>query len=202
MRFRLTNRSLSPIRQRATQPGWLRNENGTAAIEFAIVAMPFLSFVLGILGMGLYFFATTSLEYGVEAASRTVRTGEVRTAGASNKAMTVAEFRKAVCDAAGPYIDCSKLSVILQHATSWSGISPQACVDSKGNMAGSTGATGEPITNYSGGASEVVLVTLCYQWDLANAFSLLKLGSSADGSGAGIIQAATAFKSEPYDAPG
>ena len=66
-----------------------------------------------------------------------------------------------------------------------------------GNMVGSTGSTGELINKYSGSASEVVLVTVCYEWDLAQHFKFLKLGSG-DGSGPAIIQAATAFKSEPY----
>lgn len=204
MRFRLTNRSHSPIRQHPSRPEWMRNEDGTAAIEFGIVALPFLMFVMGLLGLGLYFLAGTQLEFGVESAARKIRTGEARTAGTPTEngqktAMTVAEFRKAVCDAAGPYIDCSKLSVILQHKSSWGALIPQPCVDSKGNMAGSTGATDEPITNYSGGANEVVLITLCYEWELAASLPFIKLGNSADGSGPAIIQAATAFKSEPYD---
>ena len=64
-------------------------------------------------------------------------------------------------------------------------------------MVGSTGESGELISKYAGGASEVVLVTLCYQWDLANNFKFLKLGSGPDGSGPAIIQASTAFKTEP-----
>lgn len=172
---------------------WVRNEDGAAAIEFALVAMPFLLFVLGLLGMGLYFLASTSLEYGVEAASRKLRTGEAETG-----AMTVGAFRELVCQKAGSYIDCGKVSTIVQHATTWSGISPQACTDASGNRVGSTGSSGELINKYAGSSSEVVLVTVCYEWDLAQHFSFLKLGSGGDGSGPAIIQAATAFKSEPY----
>ena len=171
-----------------------RNEDGSAAVEFALVAMPFLLFVLGLLGMGLYFLASTSLEYGVEAAARKLRTGE-----AEKGNMTVDAFRELVCTAAGSYIDCGKVSTIVQHATTWSGITPQGCTDDSGNRVGSTGSTGELINKYSGSSNEVVLVTVCYEWDLAQRFKFLKLGSSGDGSGAAIIQAATAFKSEPYN---
>ena len=170
----------------------VRNEDGSAAVEFALVAVPFLLFVLGVIGMGLYFLASTSLEYGVEAAARQLRTGE-----AEKGSMTVDSFRELVCKKAGSYIDCDKVSTIVQHATTWSGISPQACTDDDGNRVGSTGSTGELINTYSGSASEVVLVTLCYEWDLAQHFKFLKLGSG-DGSGPAIIQAAAAFKSEPY----
>ena len=182
------------FRRRHLTKRLVRDEDGSAAIEFALVAMPFLLFVLGLLGMGLYFLASTSLEYGVEAASRKLRTGE-----AEKGNMTVDSFRELVCQSAGSYIDCGKISTIVQHASTWSGITPQTCTDQDGNRVGSTGSSGELISKYAGSASEVVLVTLCYEWDLAQRFGFLKLGSSGDGSGPAIIQAATAFKSEPYN---
>jgi hypothetical protein len=172
----------------------LNNEEGSAAIEFALVAMPFLLFILGLLGMGLYYLASTSLEYGVEAAARKIRTGE-----AEKGNMTVGQFRTLVCQSAGSAIDCGKMSVIVQHEGSWSELKPQSCVDKDNNMSGSTGNTGEQLSKYSGSASEVVLVTLCYRWDMADNFKFLKLGSGSDGTGPAIIQAAAAFKSEPYN---
>ncbi len=43
-----------------------------------------------------------------------------------------------------------------------------------------------------------MLVTVCYQWDLAQTFSFLNLGKNADGSGPAIVQSTTAFRTEPY----
>lgn len=189
-----TNRPGFLKRPRPSRPGWLRNEDGVAAIEFAIVALPFFLFVFGIIGIGLYFLASTSLEYGVESAARKVRTGE-----ADKGDMSVGEFKQLVCDAAGSYINCGKVAVVVQHAATWSGVSPQSCTDSNGNMVGSTGSDGEMITKYAGGASEVVLVTLCYKWDLAKNFEFLQLGTGANGSGPAMIQASAAFKSEPFE---
>jgi hypothetical protein len=113
--------------------------------------------------------------------------------------MTVGAFKDLVCDAAGSYIDCNKVAVIVQHAATWSGVSPQSCTDGSGNMVGSTGSSDELISKYAGGASEVVLVTLCYKWDLAKNFEFLQLGTGSNGSGPAMIQASTAFKSEPFD---
>ena len=152
---------------------WLRNDDGSAAVEFAIVALPFFLFVLGIIGIGLYFFASNSLEYGVEAAARKVRTGE-----AQKGAVTVGEFKQLVCTAAGTYIDCNKLSVIVQTRATWSGISPQAASTARATWSPRPGSTGELISKYTGAASEVVLVTLCYQWDLATSFGFLNLGTN------------------------
>jgi hypothetical protein len=191
MRFPPTNRWRSAVRQRRPLSALPRNDDGSAAIEFGIVALPCLLFVLGLLGLGLYFLASTQLEYGAEYAARKVRTGE-----AENDKITVNGFKDHVCTAAGSYIDCDKLSVVVQHAATWSGITPQACVDGNGKMVGSTGSGDDMISKWTGSESEVVLVTLCYEWDLAKNFPFLNLGN--DGKGPAIIQAATAFKSEPY----
>jgi hypothetical protein len=172
---------------------WTRDESGVAAIEFAIIALPFMLFVLGLLAVGLYFLASTSLEYGVESASRKLLTGQ-----AKKESMTAGDFRQDVCRASGPTIDCDKLRVLVESADNWDGLRPQPCLKN-GQLTGSTGEAQELISKYSGGADKVVMVTLCYEWELANTFQFLKLGKNTDGSGPAIIQAATAFKSEPYE---
>lgn len=203
--MRLLTKSL---RQKFTRTAGARpllgNEDGSAAIEFGMVALPFLMFVLGIIAFGLYFLSSTFLSYGVEVASRQIRTGLMNTAGPKDAndqptEMSVKQFRQDVCTAASPVIDCSKLSVKVAHWTSWADLTPESCTDADGNMTGSTGEEGDLLKKYAGEASDVVLVTLCYKWDLAESLSLLKMGSGPDGSGPAIIQAATAFKSEPYN---
>jgi TadE-like protein len=171
--------------------GWLRDEQGATAVEFGLVALPFFLFILGILGIGLYFFTTSSLEHGAEAAARKIRTGE-----AQKGALTVGDFKKLVCEEAGSYIDCDKLRVVLQHGEHWSDVSPISCIDSNGDVASSTGSSDEIVSGYTGAASEVVLVTLCYEWDLAESFSFIEFAQNSDG--AAILQAATAFRTEPY----
>ncbi|WP_195930579.1 TadE/TadG family type IV pilus assembly protein [Hyphomicrobium album] len=166
----------------------LKDENGATAVEFGMVAMPFLLFVLGILGMGLYYLALISLEYGVESAARKIRTGE-----AEKSALTVGGFKSLIC-ASAIGIDCSKVTVIIKHAKTWTGIEPQACVTNN-SQTGSSGNVGDALSDYSGSASEVVLVTACYRWALADSFKFMKFSAS----GPTIIQAATAFKNEPYN---
>jgi len=172
---------------------WVKDERGVAAVEFAIVATPFFLFVLGLLGIGLYYFTMSSLEYGVEAAARQIRTGQ-----AQKTALTVSQFKNLVCTAAGSYINCNKLSVLIQSGATWSNVAPQACVDGNNNMVSSTGAGTDPVSTYTGAADQVVLITVCYQWDLAQTFSFMKLGVNANGSGSAVLQATTAFQTEPY----
>lgn len=193
MRYLLPSCARPGSRLRAATAAWLGNDRGAAAIEFALVALPFFLIVLGILGVGLYFFTISSLDHGVEAAARSIRTGQ-----AQKGAVTIGAFKQMVCDEAGSTIDCSKLNVLVQHAANWSGITPQACLDSNNKMVASTGASGDLLSAYSGSADQVVLVTLCYQWDLAQTFDFLMLGTGANGSGSAVIQASTAFRIEPY----
>lgn len=162
-------------------------------MEFAIVAIPFFMLLFGIIVIGLYFFTYSALEDGVERAARKIRTGEAQTTN-----VTVDGFKQLVCTQAGSYIDCNKLRVVVQSADTWAGITPQPCLDAQGNLVASTGSATEKVSKYTGNASQVVLVTLCYQWDLAQSFGFLHLGANSDGSGAAILQAATAFRTEPY----
>lgn len=171
---------------------WVRNDRGAAAIEFALVAIPFFMFVLGIIGIGLYFFTSHALDLGVEAAARQIRTGQ-----AQKGDVTVDQFKQLVCGAAGTYINCDKVHVLVQNAPNWTGITPTSCVTDN-SMTPSTGSSGELISKYSGGASSVALVTVCYEWDLAQMFGFLHLGKNSDGSGSAVLQAATAFRIEPY----
>jgi Flp pilus assembly protein TadG len=157
-----------------------------------MVALPFFMFVLGIIGVGLYYFTSNALEHGVESASRKILTGE-----AQKGALTVEQFRQLICSEAGSYINCDKLHVLVQSGANWADITPQSCV-ANSKIVPSTGSSGDLLSKYSGDAKTVVSVTACYQWDLAQMFAFLKLGSGAGGTGPAIVQAATAFRSEPY----
>lgn len=167
-----------------------KDRRGVTAIEFAMVAAPFLMLTMGIMGSGLYFFTDNGLQNAVETASRKIRTGQAQRAGT-----TVDQFRQEICNA-GTFLDCSKLQVTLQKGASWGAITPDPCVDATGTLVGSSGAPNDPIEDFAGGAGEVVLVTACYQWDLANSFDFMGLGNMA--SGGSLIQAASTFRTEPY----
>jgi Flp pilus assembly protein TadG len=168
----------------------LKNDEGATAVEFGLVALPFLMFIVAVIGFGMFFLNTTWLKYAVDSATRIIRTGELGSAGAKGAPITVAEFQNRVCDYAAPVINCSKMRVLVTHATTWAGIAPPSCTKAGGNLTDSTGASKDALTTYTGGASEVVLVTVCYQWDLATQLPFLKLPS--------VLSASTAFKSEPY----
>jgi Flp pilus assembly protein TadG len=164
-----------------------RDENGATAIEFAIVATPFLMMLFGIIGVGLYFFTTFSLENAVEQASRPIRTGEAQVAG-----MTKDQFKTNVCSILPDFVDCSgKLRINVQSYNVGQAIVAPACVDAGGALVPPAS------TPYAvGAANQIMLVTACLQWTMAANIPFLKLGSMSDGSA--LIQASTTFKIEPF----
>ena len=182
-----------PLRVRRTTAAYRRlrrDDSGATAVEFAMVAMPFFMLCFGVLGVGLHYFATNSLEHAVEAAGRKIRTGQ-----AQNSGMTSGEFKSLVCSEASGAIDCSKLRVHVQSGDDWS-IMPKDCLGSDNKLAETSGSTSDKISDSSGEAGKVVLVTACYEWDLATAIPFIELGNMEGG--ASLLQAATTFRTEPY----
>jgi hypothetical protein len=174
-----------------------RDDRGATALEFALVATPFLMFVFGLVGASLYFFVSNSLEKGMDQASRLIRTGEAIT-----QKMDVDGFKNAICEGAGSWIDCKKLQIWAQHWSDWSdsGLAPHKCVDQNNAVIQNTAGGTEQIATYSGGASDVVIVTTCYQWDFAAKIPFLHLGNMQNG--AMMMQSSTAFRTEPYPGAG
>lgn len=168
---------------------WRADRSGVTAIEFGLVALPFLMFMFGIIAVGLYFFITFSLENAVEQAARLVRTGQAQSNG-----MTTTEFKAEVCKKLPGFVDCAgKLRVNVQQFTGgFSTITTPDCVDSSGVLVGEGAAT--PV---KGDAGAVVLVTACYEWELAKSMPFLKLGKMSNGSS--MIRASTTFRTEPYE---
>ncbi|MDX2257653.1 MAG: TadE/TadG family type IV pilus assembly protein [Hyphomicrobiaceae bacterium] len=169
---------------------WRGDRRGTTAIEFGLVALPFFMFVFGIIMASLHHFTTNSLENAVDVAGRKIRTCQVQ-----KNNVTVAQFKDMVHAEASGMIDKAKLRILVQKSADWSTISPQGCVNGSGVMTTSTGSDGELMSNYAGGAGEVVILTACYEWDMPQAFSVFNMGDLPNGSS--VLQAATTFRTEP-----
>lgn len=172
--------------------------SGATAIEFAIVAVPFLLLVLGIMTIGLQFLISHSLERGVETAARKLRTGEAQKAG-----LTVGDFRKLFCDNAGTLIACDDHLVLhIKSSNTFAGLSPLTQCVTDGNLTPSAANDGDGIGAHAGGRSQPVVVSVCYQWDLGltlwqtiwNLFSPVPTVQDRP-----VLSAVTAFQSEPYE---
>ena len=122
---------------RTAQPAlmrrWRQDESGATSIEFAIVAMPFVLLLFGLMSVCLYYFADFSIENATWQAARAMRTGQLQQSqGAYAGAVTNADrkqiFKKAFCDRAPLFLDCiTKVVVIVQSNTGFGSITQPNC---------------------------------------------------------------------------
>lgn len=70
-----------------------RNDDGATAVEFALLAVPFLMILFAIVELAVVFFLNSSLTHSMNESARDVRTGEFQgTCGGAD------EFKARVCD--------------------------------------------------------------------------------------------------------
>ena len=85
----------------------LRSDSRAAtAIEFALICLPFVIFLMAVMGVGFQFYLQQALDYAVLGAARQVQLGHIP-AG-----YTAADFAsKVFCPIFGIFEDCTNLSV-------------------------------------------------------------------------------------------
>lgn len=194
--------------------GFSSDTSGATAVEFSLVALPFLMILAGIIDVGSYYLALNTLDRGLDETARFIRTGEAQTGGFTYSAATqtanpgldassIKGFKVKVCEqakAAGGNFDCSKMVVILNFGASWANVAAanQTCTQGASPnvtlVAGTTST--DQLTAHVGGTSSVVIATVCYPWDTAKFLPFLKIGNLQDGSM--LLQSSTAFQTEPY----
>jgi Flp pilus assembly protein TadG len=160
-----------------------RNDGGTA-VELAMVAMPFFSLMFAIFEIALVYLGTSSLDNGLTAAARQIRTGQAQTSN-----MTAAQFRQLVCDRITPLLACdSRLVIDVRRFGSFGGITVPPPLDAGGNFAGGN-------VFQSGAAGDIIVARAYYAWPLVSPTSYIF--SNMTGN-AFMLSAATAFRNEPF----
>ncbi len=162
-----------------------RQQDGAAAIEFGLVAVPFLALLFAIMETAMVFFAGQSLEAAVAVSSRLIMTGQAQTGG-----FTQASFKTAVCTNIVALFDCAnKLYVNVQTYNNFA--SSTATPPYNNGQFDTTKMQYQPGTQGS-----VVVVQLYYQWPIY--VSLLSNNLSNQSGGNRLLVATAAFKNEPY----
>jgi Flp pilus assembly protein TadG len=179
--------SASKILRIATMRRFARREDGAAAIEFGIVAAPFLALMFAIMETALVFFASQTLETAVADSARLIMTGQAQAPGFGG----ADKFKEAVCAKIGGLFNCSGgLYVDVKTYSSFGSVDNSAPVDANGNLkTGSFGYT-------PGGPGDIVVVRLMYQWPVYASLFGFNLGNMSGSTR--LIMATAAFRNEPY----
>src|SRR3954451_25360078 len=106
-------RAASPAGHRNACRAFVGDDRGATAVEFGLVAAPFLALIIALIQTFLVFFAQQLLESVVRQSARLVMTGQVDT-------LSQADFKQKVCDQVRIFFTCSGLMVDMQVATTWS----------------------------------------------------------------------------------
>src|SRR5436309_3631459 len=106
-----------------------RQQDGAAAVEFGLVAAPFLAMTFAIMETAIIFFSGQALETAAADASRLIMTGQAQTQGFSQSA-----FKNAVCAKIYGMFDCQNgVYVDVKTYTSFANVTMNSPVDGQGN---------------------------------------------------------------------
>jgi Flp pilus assembly protein TadG len=164
-----------------------RRQDGAAAVEFAIVALPFFGLIFAILETALVFFAGQTLQAAAADAARLIMTGQAQTANYS-----AADFKNAVCARIYGLFDCaSGMTVDVKKYANFAAINTSAPTNNGQFDSSKAGFT-------MGGPGCIQVVTLYYQWPEY----VPMLGLNYLSNNARLLQATSVFKNEPYSSSG
>ena len=168
---------------------FVRQQDGAAAVEFALVAAPFLALTFAILETAFVFFAQQTMEATAADASRLVMTGQAQTAG-----YTQADFKNAVCSRVYGLFDCANgMTVDVKTYTTFGSVNNTAPVTNGNFDSTQTGYV-------PGGPGCIVRVTLYYQWPIY--VSMYNAALSNLNGNLRLLVATAVFRNEPYGPAG
>ena len=163
----------------------VRRQDGSAAVEFGLVAAPFLALTFAIMETAVVFFSGQALETAVADSARLIMTGQAQTSGFNQAA-----FKNAVCAKIYGLFDCQNgVYVDVKTYTTFSGVNMTNPLDANGNF----------VNNFSyspGGPGDIVVVRLFYQWPVY--VSLLGFTMQNMSGSKRLLVATAAFRNEPY----
>ena len=170
---------LKPLRR------FSHHQHGAAAVEFALVALPFFALLLAIIQTAIVLFATQVLETAVADSARLVLTGQAQNGGFSQTS-----FKTAVCGRISSMFNCTTgLYVDVRTFTNFTTISMNSPTDSSGNV----------VNNFvyqPGGPGDIVVIRLLYKWPIY--MQLWNPGIVNMAGNQRLLIATAAFRNEPY----
>lgn len=180
-----------------------RSRDGSAAIEFAILAIPYFLIVFAILETFIAFIAEQVVTSAVDTLGREIRTGNITNDQSKTTYTTEAQFRQLFCDEISFMMRCDaaevatpdRLYLDVRSFTSFADI-PKIITTASGSLDTSSFAFAP------GGADSINMVRAYYYWpvtaDLVRSYiaNIHRPGKTSNSDF--LIVETTAFQSENY----
>jgi Flp pilus assembly protein TadG len=184
-------RRLLPVRAARR---FARHQEGATAVEFAMVAAPFLALLFAILETSLVFFAGQTLEAASADSARLIMTGQAQTTNfatgqADGNGFSQADFKNAVCARMVSLFSCDSMYVSVQSYANFGAASTAPPVTNNTlNTANLPYSPGQP--------GDIVVVQLYYQWPILIPLISNQLANLNGGNR--LLVATAVFRNEPY----
>ena len=179
----MTEQSSKQQRRRAFH----RNESGATAVEFGLIAAPFIALLMGTIQTFLVFFAGQQLQTVVTQASRLILTGQAQDQGLSQSA-----FAQKLCADVVVLFTCSNIMIDVQAYSSFSAATtgmPTLTFNGSGQVTNAW--------QYNPGSpGQIVVVRAVYQWPVFLGPLGFNLSNLPNGNRQ--IMGTAVFKNEPY----
>lgn len=164
------------------------NRRGSAAVEFAMVAPVFFALLFAIIETAIVFLAGEVLEMMMENSARMIVTGQAQLQSYSqqdfqNYVQTV------VCKQIPVLFSCTNIYVDVQSYPAFSTVTINSQIDPSGQFI-------DNMQYKPGGACDIVVVRLFYQWQLIVTGLGYNISNLAGNKR--LLSATAAFKNEPY----
>lgn len=186
---------------------FFRSRDGSAAIEFAILALPYFLIVFAILETFLAFTAERLVSNATDILGRKIRTGEITAGQGRSTDISQPQFRTALCDEISIIIRCSsteaskpnKLYVDLQTYSDFANIPISIPTKSSGEY---VDLDTSKFRYAPGGAGKINMLRVYYRWEITTDL-LRPYLSDLRPAGGGmpreyLIVATSTFQNEAY----
>lgn len=177
------------LRRMRTFQRFARARRGSAAVEFALVLMPFFLLTFGLAEVAMIGFAQTSLDFAVSETARQIRTGQ-----AQNNGVSESQIRTQLCDELNNFIvmGCNgNLYLDVRRFSSFVDASNNAANPINNNNFSAAGMGYQP-----GAASDIVVVRAYYRWKVMTPM-FEPIFQNISG-GERILVSTMMFRNEPF----
>jgi Flp pilus assembly protein TadG len=163
---------------------FVRQQDGAVAVEFALVATPFIALTFAIVETSLLLFAGQTLETATADAARLIMTGQAQTNGFSQ-----ADFKNMVCAELSAMFDCNSVYVNVTTYATFADISTGSpIVSGKFNTSNMAYNLGTP--------NQIAVVSVYYEWPIYVSMFGNNLANLSNGTY--LMIATSVFSIEPY----
>jgi Flp pilus assembly protein TadG len=161
-----------------------------AAVEFALIATPFLFLLGAIFELAILFLATQVLDSATAEAGRLIRTGQAQQDG-----YTAAQFKTEICNRLYGLFECGNVYVEAKVYSNFAAIGDLKSISSYVDADGNLDST--KVTSYQPGkGSEIVVIRSFYAYPVV--FKNLLWDETSAPGGKIIMSGVAVFRNEPF----